>query len=147
MTASPKSKTVTASNQSWDTASKSGPDNDWSVGTTWLYKDGIYYLVDLYREKLIYTDLRAAVIDLARAYDPHSILIEDTGIGTGLLEDLRCEGFNAVDVQPTKSKEARAHIQTHKFEASRVLFPREAPWLSELEARRISLKNSRLIGA
>lgn len=129
--------------QSWDTASKTGPANDWSVGTTWLSKDGLYFLVDLCREKLIYPDLRAKTIDLASQYDPQAILIEDAGVGTGLLEDLRREGLNAVNVLPNKNKEVRAHIQTHKFEASRVLFPRDAPWLSELEAELLAFPAGR----
>jgi phage terminase large subunit-like protein len=33
--------------QSWDTASKGGPDNDWSVCTTWiLTRQKVWYLVD-----------------------------------------------------------------------------------------------------
>ena len=42
--------------QSWDTASKTGLENDWSVCTTWLYMEGYYYLLDVFREKLNYPD-------------------------------------------------------------------------------------------
>lgn len=38
--------------QSWDTAIKTGPENDWSVCTMWLHQDGQYYLMDVFREKL-----------------------------------------------------------------------------------------------
>lgn len=129
--------------QSWDTASKTGPQNDWSVGTTWLFKDGFYYLLDVCREKLTYTELRAKMIEKAIEYDPSVILIEDAGVGTGLIEDLRHEGLNAVEIQPTQSKEIRAHIQTPKFQSSRVLFPRSAPWLSELEAEVLAFPSGR----
>ena len=34
--------------QSWDTASKGGPDNDWSVCTTWIVsRKKLWYLVDV----------------------------------------------------------------------------------------------------
>lgn len=129
--------------QSWDTASKTGPDNDWSVGTTWLHRDGYYYLLDLVREKLTYTDLRSRTLQVAEMYNPRVILIEDAGVGTGLIEDLRREGFDAVAVAATKDKVTRAHIQTPKFEAHRVLFPQSAPWLSELESELLAFPSGR----
>ena len=33
--------------QSWDTASKGGLENDWSVCTTWIVTRKLWYLVDL----------------------------------------------------------------------------------------------------
>ena len=38
--------------QSWDTASKTGPENDWSVCTTWLRKESLHYLIHVFRAKL-----------------------------------------------------------------------------------------------
>jgi predicted phage terminase large subunit-like protein len=129
--------------QSWDTASKTGPENDWSVGTTWLHSNGLYYLIDVYREKLNYPDLKAKMINKAQEYDPRVVLIEDAGVGTGLLEDLRREGIDAVAVSATKDKVTRAHIQTPKFESRRVLFPNFAPWLSALEAELLAFPSGR----
>ena len=118
--------------QSWDTASKVGLANDWSVGTTWLYQDHFYYLIAVSREKLNYPDLKARMIAEAVEFDPWIVLIEDAGVGTGLIEDLRREGLNTTGITPDKSKEARATIETAKFQSSRVLFPRSAPWLDQL---------------
>lgn len=129
--------------QSWDTASKTGPLNDWSVETTWLFKEGLYYLLDVCQEKLTYTELRAKMIEKANEFDPSVILIEDAGVGTGLIDILRHEGLNAFEVQPSQSKEIRAHIQTPKFQSSRVLFPSSAPWLSELEAEILAFPSGR----
>ena len=129
--------------QSWDTASKTGLENDWSVGTTWLYSDGCYYLIDVCREKLNYPDLRAKMIELTRRFDPWISLIEDTGVGTGLLEDLKTEGLDTVEIKATHSKETRTQIRTHKFQSSRVLFPRSAFWLSELETEILAFPGSR----
>lgn len=120
--------------QSWDTASKTGLQNDWSVGTTWLYKNGMYYLMDVVREKLNYPDLKARMLAEAQQYKPWFILIEDTGVGTGLIADLKSEGLDVIEISATQSKEARANIQTPKFESGRVWLPETAPWLSELEA-------------
>ena len=46
--------------QSWDTASKDGELNDYSVCTTWLYHNKKYYLVDVLRERFDFPSLRRA---------------------------------------------------------------------------------------
>src|SRR5271157_3566847 len=47
--------------QSWDTASKGGPDNDWSVCTTWIVtRDKRWYLIDVWRRRVDYPALKAA---------------------------------------------------------------------------------------
>lgn len=129
--------------QSWDTASKTGLQNDWSVGTTWLYKDGMYYLMDVVRKKLNYPDLKARMLASAQTYNPWFVLIEDTGVGTGLIADLKSEGLDVIEVPATQSKEARAAIQTPKFESGRVWLPDSAPWLSELEAELLAFPAGR----
>src|SRR5246127_1857207 len=41
--------------QSWDTASKGGPENDWSVCTTWIVaRKKQWYLVDMWRGRVDY---------------------------------------------------------------------------------------------
>jgi predicted phage terminase large subunit-like protein len=129
--------------QSWDTASKTGLANDWSVGTTWLYKGGFYYLLDVVREKLDYPALKAKMLATAEFYNPWIILVEDTGVGTGLIAELKAEGLNVIDVAATQSKEARAHIQTPKFESGRVWLPKSAVWLSALEAELLAFPAGR----
>ncbi len=129
--------------QSWDTASKAKEQNDYSVGTTWLYHNGLYYLIDVCREKLNYPDLKAKMIEKAQEFRPWIVLIEDAGAGTGLVDELKQQGLSTVGIIPTKSKEVRAYIQTAKFQSSRVLFPRSAPWLSELETELLAFPSGR----
>lgn len=129
--------------QSWDTASKTGPSNDWSVGTTWLIKKGHYYLMDLQRKKLDYPALEEIAINLAQTYDPRVVLIEDCGVGTGLIAKLLQAGIDAVGVTPENSKEARASVQSSKFESGRVFFPKGASFISELETEILSFPGSK----
>jgi hypothetical protein len=52
--------------QSWDTAAKGGPDNDWSVCTTWsLTNDFQCYLLDVWRGRVDYPSLKAKAEELA----------------------------------------------------------------------------------
>ena len=54
--------------QSWGTANKAGELNDYSVCTTWGIRDRVFYLLDVYRRRLNYPDLKRAVLDLAARY-------------------------------------------------------------------------------
>jgi phage terminase large subunit-like protein len=63
--------------QSWDTASKDGAQNDWSICTIWMLLDGHYYLIDLVRGRYEYPRLKETAIALAQKYRPHCVLIED----------------------------------------------------------------------
>jgi len=120
--------------QSWDTATKPGELNDASVCTTWLARRGAYYLVDVFRARLGYPDLRRAVIDLHVFWRPEAVLIEDKASGESLIQDLVSDGVYAIPIRPEGDKVMRAHAATLPFEAGRVALPRTAPWLGEFEA-------------
>jgi phage terminase large subunit-like protein len=49
--------TFTRTFQSWDTANKAGELNDFSVCTTWGVKGKDFYLLDVFRRRLIFPDL------------------------------------------------------------------------------------------
>jgi len=129
--------------QSWDTASKMAGSNDWSVCTTWLFQDGKYYLMHVLRERLDYPSLRTRAIAHAHAYSPNKIVIEDTGVGTGLIQDLKKVSLSVVPVKPERNKKTRIQIQSAKFEAGSVFFPKQAPWLSDYETEIFAFPNVR----
>jgi predicted phage terminase large subunit-like protein len=119
--------------QSWDIASKEGAENDWSVCTTWLVYQNRYYLVDVLRGRFDYPTLKARVLSHAKLHKPGTIMIEDAGVGTALIQDLKKASFSVVPVKPEHDKKVRMSIQSAKFESGRVLFPKQAPWLQDLE--------------
>jgi hypothetical protein len=63
--------------QSWDTASKGGPENDWSVCTTWQVRGATYHLIDVHRARYNYPDLKRKVVKLAVKYRADQVLVED----------------------------------------------------------------------
>ena len=122
--------------QSWDTASKAGELNDYSVCTTWMIAGYDYYLLDVFRGKLQYPDLRRAVIDQQHRWNSTVILIEDKASGMALAQDfrgseLRQAGY-PIRIEPEADKITRASAQSNKIEAGRVFLPRSAPWLNDL---------------
>jgi predicted phage terminase large subunit-like protein len=121
--------------QSWDVANKQGEENDYSVCTTWLiYQNKYYFLVDVLRGRFDFPTLRRKVYEQAQLHKPSRVLIEDAGFGTALIQELKTADFSVIAVKPEYDKKIRMGIQAAKFENGQVLFPKEAPWLADLEA-------------
>ena len=121
--------------QSWDTASKGGPQNDYSVCTTWIItKDRKWYLAHVWRDRVDYPALKASVVSLAREWRPHRVLVEDSSAGTALVQELRSSISGIIAVQPDRDKVSRMAVASAKIEAGQVFLPERAPWLPDLEA-------------
>lgn len=119
--------------QSLDTAQKTEPSNDYSVLTTWLSVGDNHYLIDLFRARCDYPTLRAKVIEQWDRHRPERLLIEDTGSGTGLLQDLRHFRGDIVTsgIQAKDSKSVRVGMASALIENRRMFLPKEADWLQE----------------
>lgn len=78
--------------QSWDVAMTIGGGSDWSVCTTWLVSDKRYYLLDVLRQRLEFPDLKRQIVSHARAHMATTILIEESGPGMSLIQQLKSEG-------------------------------------------------------
>jgi hypothetical protein len=50
-----------------------------------------------------------------------------------LRQDLKEASFSVVPIKPEYDKKIRMSIQSAKFESGRVLLPKQAPWLADLE--------------
>ena len=130
--------------QSWDTASKGGPDNDWSVCTTWIVsKAGFWYLADVWRGRVDYPTLKANIHRLAKQWRPQRVLVEDMGAGTSLVQELRGRVRGIIAVLPVRDKISRMAVASAMFEARQVLLPERAPWLHDLEVELFSFPGGR----
>lgn len=120
--------------QSWDTANKANDLSDYSVCTTWAVADERYYLLDVYRERLNYPDLKRKARELANLHRAETVLIEDKASGTQLIQDLKEDGLSGVEGYSPPAgtdKLMRLYAQTATFENGQVLLPRRAPWLND----------------
>jgi predicted phage terminase large subunit-like protein len=131
--------------QAWDTASKSTDLSSFSVCTTWGLKNEKLYLLDVYREKPEYPDLKRAVKRLAVLHSANVVLVEEQSSGVSLLQELRAERFSIAQPAPSLpgDKIMRLRAQTAKIEGGFVLFPKEATWLAEYIKELISFPNSK----
>ncbi|MCK6370408.1 MAG: phage terminase large subunit [Gammaproteobacteria bacterium] len=131
--------------QSWDTATKADEHHDYSVCTTWLIHGSEYYLIDVYRARLEFPELKKKVIELAVKFAATHIVIEDRGSGMGLIQELRRANIvgcpRPIAFQPERDKLTRMSIQTAKIEAGHVYLPEKAPWLGELRNELLQFPN------
>lgn len=120
--------------QSWDVATTLSERNDWSVCTTWAIRQKAFYLLDVWRGRVEYPDLRRKIINHARDHGAQTVLIEKVGPGLQLVQDLRQDstpGFpDPIGIVPEGDKQMRMETQTPRIEAGHMLLPKEAPWLA-----------------
>jgi predicted phage terminase large subunit-like protein len=128
--------------QSWDTASKSGTQNSWSVCTTWYVLGDCHYLVEVVRGRFDYPTLKQHAVAQAERHRPTIILIEDAGVGTALLQELKKLGFPIDGVKAEHNKQTRMAIQADAFKTGQVILPEDAPWLRDLERELFSFPSS-----
>ena len=133
--------------QSWDTALTDGRTSDYSVGLTFLVRGNSYYLLDNLREKLRYPDLRRRIYENWQIWGAHSIIIEDRGSGTSLIQELRGDSFpgfpKPIAFKPEGDKLTRIHAQSAKIEARHVYLPANAIWLPEFRSELLQFPRGR----
>jgi predicted phage terminase large subunit-like protein len=120
------------------------PRHSSKLNTTWLIKNHDYYLLDVFRARMQYPELKQRVRELANRHRANSVLIEDKGSGTSLIQDLRFEGsLRPIAIIPEKDKITRLHAQTAKIEAGQVFLPERAAWLRDFQAEMKQFPNGR----
>jgi predicted phage terminase large subunit-like protein len=120
--------------QSWDTGMTAEPTSDYSVCTTWGFEleSHKWYLLDVFRRRLDFPDLKRAVIDLRKRYRADKVIMEEAGSGFALYQDLRSTGEQRlIMIPPVSSKEERFNGCLAEVEAGHFLLPSAAPWLDD----------------
>lgn len=133
--------------QSWDVASTVAATSDWSVCTTWLALQRSYCLLDTWRGKLEFPQLKQKLIELARQYSPSHVLIESAGPGLHLIQEFRTNPVSGVPVpigvDPKGDKRGRMEAQCARFEAGQVHFPERSSWLAACLDEILGFPNTR----
>ncbi|MEX0827762.1 MAG: phage terminase large subunit, partial [Haliea sp.] len=118
---------------------------DYSVCTTWGVKERHLYLLNVYRHKLDFPNLKRSVKELAQLYKADIVLIEDKGSGSSLIQELRAEDFSIVQAAPALDvdKVMRLRAQTAKIEGGFVRFPKKESWLHDYLTELLAFPNSK----
>lgn len=115
---------------SWDTAGTKNEWSSWTVGQTWaITTDYNYYLLNMFRAKMEYPDVKRAIRENAkflygkRLNMPRAILIENKGNGQTALQELRLERLPVIAYNPGRDKHDRATQASIAVDAGRVFLP------------------------
>lgn len=114
-----------------DSAFKTGAASDYSAMVIAGTDGKNYYLINVFRDRLEYPDLRRAIIDHFNRFRPTCVLIEDAASGQSAIQDLRRD--TAIPIVPVKakgSKQSRADVVSPLWEAGKVYLP-EAEWVED----------------
>ena len=120
--------------QSWDTAAKDGPNSDFSVCLTfgWHAHEERWYLLDVYRRRVDYTELKASALHLRKRWYADKVLIEDSAMGMALLQEFRQETrgvYQAVNV--VTNKVDRFIPQTDWIKSGKLVIPTDKTWYDD----------------
>jgi predicted phage terminase large subunit-like protein len=117
--------------QSWDTAFKEKTMNDYSVCETWLRIEAGYMLIDIWRGKVGYPELKRMAIALYDRDKPNAIIIEDAASGQSLIQDFKKTPMPVLARTPDKDKISRASTVAPTIEAGKVFLLAGQPWLAD----------------
>lgn len=118
--------------QAWDTAFKTGEDNDYSVCITAGRFQGNIYILDVLRRKMEWPELLRESRRLYKHHRPRAVLIEDAASGQSLLQSLRLDVQPMIPVIPSRrgdsDTEAFVKSKTSWIQGRRVWLPKGVEW-------------------
>jgi predicted phage terminase large subunit-like protein len=102
-------------------------------------------LLDVFRQRLTFPQLKKAVVENFRKFDVSKVLVEDRSSGISLLQELRLEIYclEAYGPGAGQDKLMRLAAQSIKFESGRVYLPSDATWLKEFKSEIIGFPGTK----
>jgi len=89
-----------------------------------------YYLIDMWRERVEFPELKKKVIELYERDKPNEILIEDKASGQSLIQKLQRNTRLPIKViKADTDKISRVHSITPLIEAGKVILPKNQHWI------------------
>jgi predicted phage terminase large subunit-like protein len=133
--------------QSWDTAFKTKTTNDYSVCTSWAETERGYYLVDLWKQKAEFPELKRMVVSKAAQMwggcKASAVLVEDKASGQSLIQELRRDTMlPIIPVKVDSDKIARAFAVTALIQSGRVFLPEGTDWVADYVASHAAFPNA-----
>ena len=123
--------------QTWDTAFSAKEMSDYSACTTW----GVFYLpnddgmsvpnlilLDAYKERLEFPDLKKKAYDMWKAREPDAFIIEAKASGLPLIFELRAMGIPVQDFTPVRGSKLRPNDKVSRVNAVSDLFASGVVW-------------------
>jgi predicted phage terminase large subunit-like protein len=107
-----------------------------------LRSDGTMFVLDVIRRRLEGPEIISTLKATCRKHGLVFVGVEKAGFQLALIQIARAEGIPVRELEADKDKVARALAATPFVEAGRVIFPKAAPWLGELEQELLGFPNA-----
>jgi predicted phage terminase large subunit-like protein len=102
-----------------------------------------FYILDVVRNRLDFLDLVLLAKSLAEKHKPNRIVIEESGLGNLLAEELQRCHLPTVVERPLADKVTRMQAQLLKFEQHQVVLPRQAIWSADFLEELLSVPSAK----
>ena len=118
--------------QTWDTAFKAKETSDYSVCFTIAETDLGFYVIDRYKDKIEFPQLKRIAKSLGALHKPNAVLVEDKASGQSLIQELKADTLlPIIAVGKDIDKVSCANAITPLIESGRVFLPEGAPWIAD----------------
>ncbi|HUX53905.1 MAG TPA: phage terminase large subunit, partial [Williamwhitmania sp.] len=120
-------------------------ENDPSVCIVFYIYKNAFYIADIWRENVIYPELKRKLTLLIEKHNPNEILIEDASSGQSLIQELKINTRKPIiPITPTSTdKIVRISLQAGQIESGLVHIPDRANWLYDFETEITQFPNSK----
>jgi len=139
-----KSKNFAAPIISIDSAFKTGEENDYTVITVWGMSAGSAYLIDMFRGRVEFPQLKTMTNAHINKYKPRIVLVEDAASGQSLIQEFKqiCRyAIKAVKVD--RDKVSRVHAVSAMVQAGNVFLDKNAPYLLDFLKEFLNFPNGK----
>ena len=123
-----------------DTAAKDKASSCYSVCLAWGVADNHFYLLDVWRQKALFPELRRGIMGMRDKWKPVAVLIEDKSTGQALIPELRVDRrwgstpIIPVCPKPGDDKQTRFNRNLPFFESQLVILPMSSAWSLDYES-------------
>jgi predicted phage terminase large subunit-like protein len=123
-----------------DTAAKDKASSCYSVCLAWGVADNHFYLLDVWRQKALFPELRRGVMGMRDKWKPIAVLIEDKSTGQALIPELRVDRqwgstpIIPICPKPGDDKQTRFNRNLPFFESQLVILPMSSAWSLDYES-------------
>jgi predicted phage terminase large subunit-like protein len=104
---------------------------NYSAFTIWGHRDAIWCLIVVCRGKLELPSVRQRLLDLDKKYRPDFVVVDGVGVGLGLCQELRKQGFRHVEGASGNGKLVDANETLPMIEGGRVSVVANCPGLTD----------------
>jgi len=118
--------------QIWDTAFKEKQENDFSVCETWIVTSNKYILLNVFRDRIEFPELKKAAVDQFNRFGVNEVWIEDKASGISLIQELKRETRIPIkEITADKEKLEYINAITPLIEQGRVFLTAGKQWLKD----------------